>query len=170
MDLILLILRLIHILGGTLWVGFGVFVPLVLAPALGELGPEAGKVMAALQRRGLTTLLPLLALATTLSGLWLYWRVGGVAVSEFLMSRRGLALAAGSLLAIVAYALGMAITRPAMMRVNAALQELATAAASERERIQAAVARLRNRGAVAGQWGSVLLLASAACMAVARYL
>ena len=51
MELLLLVLRLVHVVGGILWVGFAVFVPFYLAPAIAEVGPDGGKVMAALQRR-----------------------------------------------------------------------------------------------------------------------
>lgn len=171
MDLVLLLLRLIHVVSGILWVGFGVFTPLMLAPALAEVGPEGGKVMAALQRRGLTTLLPILALATMLSGFWLYWRVSGGSLSAFVASRTGLTLAIGGLLSVLAYALGMTITRPAMMRANAALQSLASAAtAEERESIQVTVGRLRSRSARVSRWIAVMLLLAAASMAVGRYL
>jgi hypothetical protein len=170
MDLLILTLRLIHIVTGTLWVGFGVFVSLMLGPALGEVGPDAGKVMVALQRRGLTTVLPLLALASTLSGLWLYWKTSGGLLSAFLASGHGLSLAIAGGLAILAYMLGILITRPAMMGVNAAMQRMAAATPEERERLLGEAARLRTRGGVSGKWGAVLLILAAAGMAVARYL
>jgi len=169
MNLFHLILRLIHIVGGTLWVGFALFLSLMLTPALGELGPDAGKVMGALQRRGLTTLLPWLAVATMLSGFWLYWRVSGGTLGAYLASPQGLALAGGGVVAVLAYAVGMTVTRPATMQVTAAMQGLAAATPEERERIMATVARLRARGAVGSRWVTILLFLALGAMAVARY-
>ena len=50
MDPLLIAFRLIHVVAGILWVGFAVFVPFYLSPALAEAGPDSAKVMAALQR------------------------------------------------------------------------------------------------------------------------
>jgi hypothetical protein len=40
-----LVLRLVHILGGIAWVGFAAFNTYFLIPSLGEAGPAAGPVM-----------------------------------------------------------------------------------------------------------------------------
>ena len=74
MDPLVIVLRLIHVVAGALWVGMVTFVTYYLQPALQEAGPEGGKVMAALQRRGIMTVMPILAVATLVSGLWLYLR------------------------------------------------------------------------------------------------
>ncbi len=169
MDFLVVVLRLVHILTAIVWVGFALFLPLYLAPAIEEAGPEAGKVMGALQRRGLMTLLPLVALASLLSGLWLYWHVSGGFSRSYLLSGPGHVYAMSGLLAIAAYLLGILVTRPAMMRVTGAMQSLGTASPQERERLLAAVQRDRARGTTAGRIGAVLLILAAAGMAVARY-
>ena len=69
----ILVLRLVHILGGIFWVGSGLFTTFFLVPALASSGPSAGPVMTALQRRHLFTALPVSALLTILSGLRLMW-------------------------------------------------------------------------------------------------
>jgi hypothetical protein len=170
MDPLLLTLRLVHILAGTLWVGIAVFNPFFLMPTLQEAGPDAGgKVMAVLQRRGLMTLLPLLALLTILSGLGLFWRVSAGSAG-FFTSPTGHTLSMGAALAIVAFVIGMAITRPAMLRAGATMQSLSpSTAAEERARVMAEVQRLRQRGARSAQIVAVLLLIAAGLMAVARY-
>jgi hypothetical protein len=142
MDLVLITLRLPNIVAGTLRVGFGEFVPAYLGPALEEAGPQAGNVMCALQRRGLTTVLPLLALGSIFSGLWLYVRVSGGLSRAYLVSG------------------------PAP-----ALQSMAAAASGEeRERLMTTARVARARGGATGRIGAVLLLPAAAGMAVGRYL
>src|SRR5688572_13718538 len=65
----LLVLRIIHILGGIFWLGSGLFTAFFLTPALGRVGPAAvGPVMSALQQRRLFTILPIVAVLTILSG------------------------------------------------------------------------------------------------------
>jgi uncharacterized membrane protein len=169
MDPLLLTLRLIHILAGTLWVGIAVFNPFFLMPALQEAGPEGGKVMTILQRRGLMTLLPLLAVLTILSGLGLFWRVSG-AVTEYFRSPTAHTLSLGAVCAIVAFLIGMIVTRPAMLRAGTAMQSLAPSTPpEERARVMAEVQRLRIRGAKSAQVVAMLLLLAAGLMGVARY-
>lgn len=170
MYYLLLALRLIHVVGGVIWVGFGIFIPSFLGPVLAGLGADGGKVMAGLQRRGLMTMLPLVALATILSGAALFWRVSGGHLDEFVARPMGMALATGALFAIVGFLLGMLIARPAAVQIGAAMQRQAGAIPEERERIQATVARLQKRVVAVGRSTTALLLLAAAAMAVARYL
>ena len=64
MDPLVIVLRLIHVVAGALWVGMVTFVTYFLQPALQEAGPEGGKVMAAVQRRSIMTVMPILAVST----------------------------------------------------------------------------------------------------------
>jgi len=169
MDPLILTLRLVHILSGTLWVGIAAFNPFFLMPALREAGPEGGKVMAVLQRRGLMTLLPLLALFNILSGLGLLWLVSGRS-AHFFTSPAGHTLSTGAALAFIAFVIGMVVTRPAMLRAGTAMQSLSPGTPDEeRTRVMAEVQRLRGRGARSAQVVAVLLLLAAGLMAVWRY-
>jgi len=115
-DPLVIVLRLIHVVAGALWVGMVTFVTYFLQPALLEAGPEGGKVMAAVQRRGIMTVMPILAVATLVSGLWLYLRAAGGQHAEFARSGPGMAFGLGGLAAIAAFLTGMTVMRPAMMR------------------------------------------------------
>ncbi|MGH2376750.1 MAG: hypothetical protein ACREOC_16325 [Gemmatimonadales bacterium] len=171
MDLLTLALRLVHIVAGAVWVGMAVFTALFLVPAIQDAGPDGGKVMAALQRRGLLTVLPLLALGTLLSGIWLYWRASVGLHPGYVTSRVGLAFGLGGVAALVAYGVGITVMRPAMLRATALAQALGESTSeAEREERLAAIRRLRARGATAGRLVALLLLVAAAAMAVARYL
>lgn len=46
MNWLTIVLRLVHVVGGVLWVGFAVFGAFYLVPSIAETGPEGGKVMA----------------------------------------------------------------------------------------------------------------------------
>ena len=169
MDPLLITLRLLHILSGVVWTGFAAFTSFYLVPSLADAGPDAGKIMASLQRRGLLTLLPALALITILSGLWLMQRVSGGSPAWF-ASPTAHVLSLGALFAFIAFLLGITVARPAMMRVGVLVQGLSpTATPEERARVMEQVARLRLRGARSGQATALLLLLAAGCMAVARY-
>ncbi len=149
-------LRFVHVVSGTLWVGMMLFTTVFLAPALRDAGPESGKVMAALQKRGLMTVMPILALLTLISGVWLLERhYGGMAVA--MASRLGAAFVIGGAAALVAFLLGIVVLRPAMARAAASTD-------------QAEIARLRARGAAVGRIVALLLVFALGAMAVARYL
>jgi uncharacterized membrane protein len=170
MELHLLVLRWIHIVAGSLWVGFAVFVTFLLVPAIEDAGPAAAAIMPALGRRGMITILPLLAISTSLTGLALYWRDAGGQLADFLKTPTGLMLGVSGGLALVAFVVGISITRPSMMRAGALLESLPNAPAEERAQRLATASQLRARGARAGRYASVLLLLAATGMAIARSL
>jgi hypothetical protein len=170
-DPLVIVLRLIHVVAGALWVGMATFVTYYLQPAIQETGPDGGKVMAAIQRRGIMTLMPILAVAALLSGLWLYMRAAAGQHAAFARSGPGMAFGLGGLAAIAAWLTGMFVMRPAMMKAVALAQSLGPAAtAEERQRVGAESQRLRTRAAVAGKATTHLLFFALAAMAVARYL
>ena len=171
MDPLIIVLRLIHVVAGALWVGMVTFVTYFLQPALQEAGPDGGKVMVAIQRRGIMTVMPILAVATLISGLWLYLIAAGGQHAAFGRSGPGMAYALGGLAAIAAFLMGMFVMRPAMMKAMALAQSLGPAATpEERQRVGAESQRLRARSAVAGKAVNHLLFFAVAAMAVARYL
>jgi hypothetical protein len=171
MDPLVIVLRLIHVVAGALWVGMVTFVTYFLQPALQEAGPEGGKVMAAIQRRGIMTVMPILAVATLISGLWLYLLAAGGQHGAFAQSGPGMAFGLGGLAAIAAFVTGMLVLRPAMMKAAALAQSLGPSATpEERQRVGAESQRLRARSAVASKAVNHLLFFAVAAMAVARYL
>jgi uncharacterized membrane protein len=168
---VLIVARLLHVLLGAFWTGTLIFNALFLVPAIGEAGPDGAKVMAGIIRRRFMDLMPVVALLTIVSGLWLYWRVSGGFDHHWMHTPTGLAYGAGGLLAMVAFGVGVGVMRPAMKKVGG----LAAGAAQEgdpakRERILGEVAGLRRRAAAAGRVVAALLAIATALMGVARYL
>src|SRR5882762_7910660 len=156
MNWLLLVLRLVHVGGGALWVGMMAFMTFFLLPAIAEAGPqEGGKLMAALQRRRIMVIMPLIALLTIGSGFWLMARMYG-GPGNLAASRMGVALNVGAVAAIVAFLIGIIFMRAAMMRA------MVTTDPAEAQ-------RLRVRGAMLGRRVARLLLLALGAMAVARY-
>ena len=171
MDLLVIVLRLIHVVFGAVWVGMVTFATFFLQPAVQEAGPDGGKVMGAIQRRGLLTVMPLLALGTLVSGLWLYLRAAAGQHAVYARTPVGMAFGLGGLAAIVAYAIGMSVMRPSMLKAAELGQSLGPGTgADERQRVTAEMQRLRSRAAAAGRVTAYLLFFAVAAMAVARYL
>jgi len=77
MDPLLIVLRVVHVVGGVFWGGAILFVVHFLEPAVRDAGPDGAKVMQALQKRRYLDVMPVVAALTVVSGYWLYWRVFG---------------------------------------------------------------------------------------------
>lgn len=165
----LLVLRLVHILGGLFWVGSGLFMFFYLGPALKEAGPlAAGAVMASMQKRRFFQLVPIVAVLTMLAGLRLMWIVS-LGQAHWFVHRPGHMYSVSGALAIVAFLVGMIVSRPAMVRVGKLAQSAASDGASK-DLIAHEMAALQKRAQMSSGVAVALLVLSAAGMAVARYL
>ena len=166
----LLVLRLVHVLGGIFWVGSGLFTTFFLLPALGKVGPAAGPVMGALAQRRVYTVLPVVAVLTLLSGARLLWIVSAGFSSAWMESPTGQTFLWSGVAATVAFFVALLLARPSGMRAGQAAAALAAAPENERAARAAEVERLRRRAAITGMIAMVLLILSAVGMSVARYL
>ncbi|MGH7521143.1 MAG: hypothetical protein ACREMI_07675 [Gemmatimonadales bacterium] len=167
--MVMIVLRFVHVVSGAIWVGMMAFMTLFLMPAVNEAGPEGGKLMVALQRRRVPVYLPILALVTIVSGLWLFQRLSGGQFGAYLATPAGLAFGLGGLAAIVGFVVGVAGARPTMTRFAKIAESLPTATPEQRPALMAEMQRLRVRGASIQKGVMVLLGLALAAMAVARY-
>jgi hypothetical protein len=166
-----ILLRLIHVLAGVFWVGSFWFVTFYLFPVLGAAGPAAAPVMGGLRRRGLMTVLPIMALLTILSGIVLFWRLGGGSLGAYAASPSGGTYAGAGAVAIVAFLIGFLVARPAAMASGQLMQELAgLAPGPEREVLATRLAALQRRSVLVNRLVAGLLAVATAGMALARYL
>ena len=171
MSALLTVLRLIHILCGVYWAGTVFFFVTFLDPSLRSLGPDGGKVMMRLFERGYLKLIPIVAMLTVLSGLWMLWILSGGFSAEYMRSSIGRALQAGGGLAIIAIIIGITVMRPAGARVFAIAQQLPQLRdESEKKTLVSEMDRLRARLGSSGRIVFVLLVGAVALMAVARYI
>ncbi|HKS06383.1 MAG TPA: hypothetical protein VJR92_08735 [Gemmatimonadaceae bacterium] len=170
MNLLQVILRAVHVLGGVIWVGTMFFNTIFLLPAIRDAGPDGGKVMNALVKRGLPVFMPVVALLTIISGSWLYWRASVGFQPEYMRSGPGMAFGTGGVLAILAFLVGMVTMRPMMMKMAALGPRVAQAAAGERDALVAEMNALRDRLGSLGNVVLVLLVCAALAMGIAQYM
>ncbi len=166
----MLVLRFAHVFFGALWVGMMAFQTFFLMPALAEVGPDSGKLMAALMRRRIPIILPIVALITLISGFWLFQRLSGGAAAGLMRTPMGMAFGSGGVAALLAFVIGIVVVRPAMMRSTELAASLASASPGDRATLSAEIQRLRARGAMTSWVVMILLLYALGAMAVARYL
>lgn len=165
----LLVLRVIHIVGGIFWVGSGLFTTFFLLPSIGTSGPAAAQVMLGLQRRRLFAILPAIAGLTILTGFRLMWITSSGFSGAYFATVSGATYAIAGGASLVAFVLSLLVSRPASVRMS----HLAHAAASDehsRQRLAAEIKSLQRRAAMSSNFAVVLLIVSAVGMAVARYL
>ena len=166
----LLVLRLVHILGGIFWVGSAMFMTLFLLPAIAKAGPSTGAVLGALRARGFLAVLPVVALLTMASGVRLLWIVSGGFAAAYFHSATGHTYAAAGAAAIVSFLISLLVARPTAIRTGELGASLASAAPDQRPAVTLEMERLRRRAAVANGIVLTLLLLAAAGMAVGRYM
>ena len=166
-----IVLRLVHVLGGIFWVGGMAVMALFIMPAIAGAGPAAGAVMAGINQKKFPVVMPIVALLTILSGLRLLMIDSAKFEGAYFQSPVGRTFATAGGIAILAFIVGVAMVRPAMMKSMALGQQMVSASDdATRTRIAAEMAATRQRGATANMTVIVLLALAALGMSVARYM
>ena len=147
-------MRVVHVLGACIWLGAAFFIAWFLMPAMRDAGPDGGKVIAAVQKRGWVVLMPVIATIPVLTGFWLYRPYMGAAgnASKYL----GL----GGVIGVIALVIGGGVVGRSM---------------SKAEKLSANPATMAQAGALRAKamtWVrimSVLVIVTAILMTIAMY-
>lgn len=166
MEFLLLSTRVAHVVLGVFWAGAVFFLMIFLEPAIREVGPAGGKVMASVQRRGFTRTLSLVGLFNLLTGVYLLWAISGGFSSGFMGSRSGILLSTGMLAGVLALGVGVHMTRPTAERLVSLGSHLASLEGSPSAEDLAEMDRLRGKLRSALRIGSALLFAALVLMAL----
>ena len=114
----ILILRLLHVIGGVFWAGTSFAIVGFVQPAVKATAPAGGRVLQQMVKLGrLSTALAIAALVTAGSGILLYERVSGGFRPGWIVSGPGVALTIGGLAGIIAAVIGGTIIGPASVRI-----------------------------------------------------
>jgi uncharacterized membrane protein len=165
----LLVLRLVHIVGGMFWVGTALFMTFFLLPAATQAGPSGGQVMANLAKRKIMVVLPIVAILTILSGIRLMHIVSAGFAPGYFRTGSGHTYAISAACAVLALIIGIAVSRPAHLKA-AKLSQSAVSDKSSKELINAEIKALHQRANMASMIVTILVLLAAAGMAIARYM
>lgn len=123
MNILMIILRLIHIFSGVFWAGGAFFLVSVLGPTVQEAGPEGGRFMQRLASGGrMTPLFTLAAILTALSGILMYLILGRW---NTIGTPGGVLLAIGALAGLAAFGHGFSVQGRASQRMAALAKEMA---------------------------------------------
>jgi hypothetical protein len=115
-------------------------------------------------------IMPVVAMLTMLSGLWMLYRSSAGFHASYFGSRAGMGYSTGGVLSIIAFLIGMTVVRPSMVKATELAKTSMQASPEEKGRLMGAAGALRTRANKAGNIVAMLLVSSAVAMAVARYL
>ena len=162
-----IVLRIIHIVAGSFWVGASVFLALILEPTLEALGPSIkGPVMSSLGRK----IGPMIGITATLTigaGIALAFRLEATNLVVF-DSAWGVAILLGFIVSVLAFGTGI-ITGLAANRMAKLGAQLQAAEGPPPPELLACMAALSQRLKVAGRSSAVLTLVGVGAMASARF-
>ena len=168
----MLVLRFLHIVAGTLWVGSAFLFVGFIGPSAAEVGPSAGPLLsAAVKKRKVAKVITVLGLTTVIAG-WIMWLRdldSAGSLSNWLDSRFGLVLTIGALLATAAFFtgyLGVGRNVERMVDLGDAIRE---GGQPPTEQQMAEMGRLGGLLEKHGKADLVLLLLAVTAMATARY-
>jgi hypothetical protein len=170
MDTYMVVLRIVHILGGVFWVGAGLTTLLFIQPTAREVGPAAGPFMMHLAGKRLIDFVLAAGGLTVLAGLLLYWRDSGGLKAGWIGSATGITLTLGALCGIAALAIGGSIVRPTIMANLAIGKAVAASGGPPTPEQSVQLQALQHRAHAAGKAIVPLLIVAVVAMAAARYL
>lgn len=167
MDISLLqVLRFVHIVSASFWVGCAVTLAFFINPALltGDIA-GAQTLKRVMLGRKLGTWLPIAVLLALASGFWLY-RIDFTQMSGATFTKRQLDYTLGAFLGVVAFIVGISINLPTGGKI-AALGDFVGSGAPTAEQSNELV-RLSKKLIVSTRSTAILTLGAAALMALAR--
>lgn len=166
MHYLMIILRLLHIVGGAFWFGSAIMMSFFISPTVAATAEAGQRFMGALVKNArITKAISIAAGLTILAGAILYWIDSDGLTSAWTWSGAGLVFGIGGILGLVGFIFGTLIGKNvnALVRVGSEVQGKPTD--EQMGKIQAAQKQL----AMAGPISSYSLILSVICMSVARY-
>ncbi len=169
MDLVMIVLRLVHILAGVFWAGAAFATVGFILPAARRAGPAGGQyILRLLQMRFSQTVVGAGTL-NVLAGLLLYWRDSGGLQLAWITTPTGLVETTGALAALASLVVGGAITVPAAVRLERIGGEVERGGKPPTPEQGGQIGGLQARLGQAAQANALLLAVAVLCMAIMRY-
>ena len=171
MDIVVLILRLLHIFGGIFWVGASFMLVGFLSPVLQASGQAGGQVMQRLMNGSrFGSIYGMAGIVTILAGVWLYWRSSGGLQLAWITTAPGLALTISGLAGIAAGVIGGGIAGRTAREIGQLNAQLSRSQGAPSEAQSSELRGLQQKMRRAQLLSVGLMIIAVAGMAVARYL
>ena len=172
MDPVMLVLRIFHIVGGTLWVGSAFLLVRYVGPTANTLGPIGAPFMIEMfKARRAARFVTTVALITVIAGWWMWFvdmgRYGGL--GEWIGSSFGLALTVGGVLATIAAYFGITGVGNNVEKMVHIADEVRASGGPPTEEQASRMQHLSREIASHGMIDIALVLLAVVAMATARY-
>jgi len=169
MNILMIILRIIHIFAGVFWVGVSLFNIRFLQPTIQATGSEGQKVMQYLTTQTrFTATVYTAATLSILSGLLMYWNLFRFRLSV-LSSGYGLMLTIGGIAGIIAWVIAIVFIRGIISRMQAIGKAIQAQGAPPTPEQGAEMQAAGSQMIKLGQWGVILMVVALLGMSVAQY-
>jgi uncharacterized membrane protein len=169
MDILLILLRILHIIAGVLWVGGALHFFLFIGPSVQATAPESQKFMAHLMtQKRWSQFMSAMSLLTVLAGGALYYRLGSVNW-RWVTTGPGIGFTIGALAGLLVLAAGVFIIGPRTNRLARISQEIQMNGGSPSANQVAILQRTQRELEILGKVNFVLILIALLTMSTARY-
>lgn len=166
-----LLARLVHVIGGALWLGAAAVLAVFLLPSIRDSGPAGGAVMQQLTKvRRMPTIILWVSWIALLAGAYLYWHASGGFQPDWMGSRTGMSYGGGGLLGLVAALIGLFVNLPTAAKMGVLGAQIQQHGGPPTPEEGQELQTLQRRMLLAAQAIALLLLVAISAMAVADYL
>jgi uncharacterized membrane protein len=165
MNALMIVLRLIHIIGGVFWVGTALLFSFFIIPSIRATSEVEQKFWGLLIKTHLGEVHGISAILTVLAGASLYWIDSGGFTSAWTRSGAGLGFGIGGIFGFLGVISGILNAIPLRTLAETAAQIQENPTPEQIDKIQAAQKRL----GVIGRIDGAILIIALICMATARY-
>ena len=167
---VIIVLRLLHVVGGVAWAGATFMLAGFVAPTIEELGTDGGKFMQSMSSQTkFNQYMAASAGLTVVSGILLYWNSSGGLNTSWITSGTGLVFTIGGIAALIQFVMGIAVVSPASRKLGELGSKAALAGGPPPPEVLAEMKAAQDKLVSFGRIGAYLLLIAVICMAVAPY-
>ena len=169
MNILIIILRILHIVAGISWAGGAVHYFLFIGPTAKATRPESQKFMGYLmEQKRWTSFMSTMSLVTILAGAGLYYRLGRVNWG-WVATGPGIAFTIGALAGILLFGVGHLMLGPRVNRLGQISQEVQSNGGSASTQQAAQLSQLQKEIEIIGKVDFAMILIALLTMSTARY-
>lgn len=171
MNVLVALLRLIHIFSGVFWAGSTFVLASFIQPAAAATQPESNKFIQQMMGAGGYVVVQAIAgPLTVVAGLILYWIDSGGLQVSWIATATGLGFTVGGIAALIALYIGLVISRSSALGMAALGKEMQLAGKPPTPEQLSKMKAFQERLTQASVRNAILLAITVAAMAIARYL
>jgi hypothetical protein len=171
MDVMMIVLRIVHIVSGVFWAGSLFFLAGLMLKAVRETGPAGGRVMRQLiGAQKLPVQLGGAGIVAILSGAAMYWHNYSLTAGAFASSRAGMGYGFGAIAALVTIGVGLGVMAPTGAKLVKLGEAIEAGGKPPTPEQASTLAVLQGKMRFAGRLAAATVAVAVIAMAVARYL